>query len=395
MKHPRLTIAIAPEAFKGALSAAHVAAVLADGLRAGLPGARFRLIPMADGGEGTVDAWAAATGATRCRARVHDPLGRPILAGYARDTRRRTAVIEMAAASGLPLLAADERNPLLTSTRGTGELIRHALDHGARRLLIGIGGSATNDGGVGMAAALGVRLLDRHGRDLPPGGGALLRLHRIDDTGLDPRLRHTELEVACDVTNPLCGRNGASAVYGPQKGATPSQVRTLDTALARLAAVVGAARPDLANLAEAAGAGAAGGLGYGLMIFGGARLGRGVEYVAKAVRLAQRLRGCDLVVTGEGRLDGQTVNGKTPVGVAAVAQRLGIPVIAICGCLGDGYEAVHAAGIDAVFPVAHGLFDPAHPARGARARIRACAVEVSRLLAVKLISDGRRGTRRL
>jgi glycerate kinase len=385
MKHPRLTIAIAPDSFKGALSAAHVAEVLADGLRAGLPGARFRLIPMADGGEGTVDAWASATGARRCRARVHDPLGRPILAGYACDDRRRAAVIEMAAASGLPLLADVERNPLLTSTRGTGELIRHALDHGARRILVGIGGSATNDGGTGMAAALGVRFLDRNGRVLPPGGGALLRLHRIDDAGLDPRLRYTALDVACDVTNPLCGRNGASAVYGPQKGATSAQVRRLDAGLARLAAAVGAARPDLADLAEAAGAGAAGGLGYGLMAFCGARLGSGVERVAAAVRLDQRLRGCDLVITGEGRLDGQTVNGKTPVGVAAVARRLGIPVIAICGCLGDGYEAVHAAGIEAVFPVAHGIFDPRNPARGARARIRACAVEVGRLLAVMAV----------
>ena len=378
---PRPLIAIAPDSFKGALDAADVAAALAKGLKRALPRARFRLIPMADGGEGTVTAWAAATGAAQIRARVQDPLGRRVTAVYARDDRRHVAMIEMAAASGLPRLALHERNPLITSTTGTGELIRHALDCGARTLLIGIGGSATNDGGVGMATALGARFFDRRGAELPPGGGALRRLHRIDLAGLDPRLATLRVEAACDVSNPLCGSTGAAAVYGPQKGATPVMVKQLDAGLARLAAVAMEQNPAWRGLATHPGAGAAGGLGFGLMAFCGATLRRGVELVADAVGLERRLRGCDLVITGEGRLDSQTVNGKTPAGVAAIAKRLGIPVIAICGCLGDGYEAVHAIGIDAVFPIAHGFFDPARPAIGAAARIAACAEEVGRLLA--------------
>lgn len=379
-RSPIFTIAIAPDSFKGALSAAAAAGAMAAGLKRALPRARLRLIPMADGGEGTVEAWASATGAVLRRARVTDPLGRPVTATYAFDPRRHLAVIEMAAASGLPLLQPYERRPLHTSTAGTGLLIRHALDHGARRILLGIGGSATNDGGAGLASALGARLLDRAGRELPPGGGALRRLWRIDLTRIDPRLARTRIEAACDVVNPLCGPHGAAAVYGPQKGATPAMVRQLDAGLERLAAVV---RRQLGrDCAAVPGAGAAGGLGFGLLVFCHASLRRGVEMVAESVRLASRLRGCDLVITGEGRLDGQTAQGKTPVGVAAVARRLGIPAIAICGCLGDGYEAVHEAGIAAVFPVAHGFFDPDRPAIGAVARVRACAEEVGRLLAL-------------
>ncbi len=384
----RPVIAIAPDSFKGALSAAEAAAAMADGFRRGWPAVRCRLIPMADGGEGTVDAWSAATGAARVAARVRDPLGRTIRAAYARDARRRLAVIEMAAASGLPLLRPGERDPRRTSTLGTGDLIRHALDGGARTLLLGIGGSATNDGGTGMASALGARFLDRQGRPLAPGGGDLHRLHRIDLAGLDPRLVSVRLQVACDVTNPLCGASGAAAVYGPQKGATPAQVRQLDAGLERLARVMAGQYPETAGLDRQPGAGAAGGLGFGLLAFCGARLGRGVELVAEAVGLERRLKGCILVVTGEGRLDAQTVNGKTPVGVAAVARRLGIPVIAICGCLGDGYDAVHAAGIAAVAPVAHGFFDPDNPSVGAVERVRACAEETARLLALDLKRRG-------
>ncbi len=383
MNKDRPLIAIAPDSFKGSLDAAGVAAAMAAGLKRALPSARFRLIPMADGGEGTVDAWTAATRSTRVRARVRDPLGRAITAGYARNHRQKLAVIEMAAASGLPLLTPNERDPLITSTAGTGDLIRHALDGGARRILLGIGGSATNDGGVGLAAALGARFLDRQGRALPPGGGALRALDRIDLAGLDPRIGQVRIEVACDVTNPLCGRQGAAAVYGPQKGATPAVVRQLDTGLRRLARIVTRHDPGQAGTENQPGAGAAGGLGYGLMVFCGARLRRGVEMIAESVGLEDRLRGCALVITGEGRMDAQTVQGKTPSGVAAVARRLGIPVIAICGCVGPGYEAVHQAGIAAVIPVAHGPFDPEHPAVGAAARIRACAEETGRLLALQ------------
>jgi glycerate kinase len=290
----------------------------------------------------------------------------------------------MAAASGLPLLAAHDRNPLVTSTHGTGELVRRALDRGARRVLLGIGGSATNDGGTGLARALGWRFLDRSGRDLPAGGDALRRLARIDGSGADSRVRTVVIDVACDVNNPLCGARGASAVYGPQKGATAAGVRRLDAGLARLADVV---QEQLGlDLAEVPGAGAAGGLGFGLMVFCGGRLRRGVECVAAAVALERRLRGCDLVITGEGRVDGQTVNGKTPVGVAAVAQRLGIPAIAICGCTGPGFEAVHTAGLAAVF-AAGGDAAGADFVSGAADRLSRCAGEVGRLWALAATHD--------
>ena len=376
-------IAIAPDSFKGALSAEGVARAIAAGLAEALPQAEFRLIPMADGGEGTVDAWAANAAAERVAVRVADPLGRPVEACYAYAPATMTAVIEMAAASGLPLLRPDERNPLMTSTFGSGELLLDALSRGARHIILGIGGSATNDGGVGLASALGVRFLDARGRALPPGGAALSRLVSIDMSGLDHRLARTRIEVACDVTNPLCGPNGASAVYGPQKGASPKDVAKLDAALRRLAEVA-AATPACADRAdpESPGAGAAGGLGFGLVAFCGAKLRRGVRIVSESVRLRERLKGCDLVITGEGRLDSQTANGKTPAGVAEVAKRVGVPCIAICGCVGDGFQAVHKIGISSVIPVAHGFFDPADPSIGAEERIRACAAETGRLLSL-------------
>ncbi len=374
-------IAIAPDSFKGALSAEGVAKAIADGLAESFPKAEFRLIPMADGGEGTVDAWAASTEALRITAIVKDPLGRPVKAEYAYNAATHTAVIEMAAASGLPLLATDERNPLVTSTYGTGELVRDALNHGARHIILGIGGSATNDGGTGMAAALGVRFLDAKGRELPPGGAALARLASLDMSGLDPRVAKTRFEAACDVTNPLCGALGASAIYGPQKGASKKDVKALDAALLHFAEVAKATK-GISRRADpkAAGAGAAGGLGFGLMAFCRAKLRRGVKIIAESVKLRERLEGCDLVITGEGRLDSQTVNGKTPAGVAKVAKLVGVPCIAICGCVGEGYEAVHKIGISSVIPVAHGFFDPENPSKGAHERIRACAVEVGRLL---------------
>ncbi len=376
-------IAIAPDSFKGALSAAGVARAMADGLAESFPSAEFRLIPMADGGEGTVDAWAACTAAESVTVAVSDPLGRSVEARYAIAPTKRTAVIELAAASGLPLLRPAERNPRTTSTFGTGELVRDALDRGVRHLILGIGGSATNDGGTGFATALGARFLDARGRVLPPGGAALARLSAIDLSGLDKRLAKTRFEVACDVANPLCGPTGASAVYGPQKGASPKDVAVLDAALANLARVA-AATPACADRAdaEAPGAGAAGGAGFGLVAFCGARLRRGVRIVAESVGLRERLKGCDLVITGEGKLDAQTVNGKTPAGVAEVAKQTGVPCIAICGCVGDGFEAVHGIGIASVIPVAHGFFDPADPSIGATERIRACAAETGRLLAL-------------
>ena len=344
-----MRIVIAPDSFKESASAPVVAAAMACGVLRAAPDADGVLVPMADGGEGTVEALVAATGGRTLEAAVTGPLSDPIQASYGLLGDGRTAVIEMAAASGLPLVPAGRRNPLVTTTFGTGELIRHALDQGARRIVLGIGGSATNDCGAGMAQALGVSLLDAEGRELPRGGAALAQLACVDMAGRDARLAECEILVACDVANPLCGERGASHVYGPQKGATAAMVAELDAALRHCAEIL---REQLGvDVLDLPGAGAAGGLGAGLVAFAGGHLRRGVEIVADACGLAGRIRGADLVLTGEGRLDAQSVQGKTPVGVAALAAAQGVPVIAIAGSLGEGYEACHAAGIAAAFAI--------------------------------------------
>jgi len=310
---------------------------------------------MADGGEGTVQALVDATGGRLITATVRGPLGDPVEATFGMMGDGETAVIEMAQASGLPLVPPERRNPLVTTTYGTGELILRALDEGARRLIIGIGGSATNDGGAGMAQALGARLLDAAGRDLEPGGAALANLARIDLTGLDPRARSLQITVACDVDNPLTGPRGASAVFGPQKGATPEMVAQLDTALRRFAEVI---RRDLGlDVDPIPGAGAAGGLGAGLMAFLGAQLRRGVEIVVEATGLDRHLAGADLCLTGEGNTDFQTVRGKTPMGVATVARRHGVPVICLSGGLGRDYHEIYDVGIDAALSIVPGPVD--------------------------------------
>lgn len=380
IKKQNPTIAIAPDSFKGSLDAAGVAKAIAAGLSKSFPMAEYRQIPMADGGEGTVDAWATCTKAEIITTRVLDPLGRYINAALAFDSASSTAVIEMAAASGLPLLKNNERNPLAASTCGTGELLLRALDLGAKHIILGIGGSATNDGGTGMATALGVRFLDANGRPLPHGGGALVNLAAIDMSRIDKRLGNVNIEVACDVTNPLCGPRGASAVYGPQKGASPEDVMLLDTALQNLADIAAETKGVSSVDANAQGAGAAGGLGFGLMVFCGAKLKRGIEIIANSVGLREKIKDCDLVITGEGRIDGQTINGKTPAGVAAIAKEANVPCIAICGCTGDGYEKVKDIGIEAVFPVVQGFYDPDNPSLGAKERITLCAEEVGKTL---------------
>ena len=344
-----MKIVIAPDSFKESLSALDVALHIREGFRAVYPDADYVVLPVADGGEGTVDALVAATGGRRITRRVVGPLGDEVEAFYGVTGDGDAAVIEMAAASGLELVPPDARNPLVTTTFGVGELIRAALDDGARRFIIGIGGSATNDGGAGMLQALGVRFLDAGGRDLALGGGALADLERIDLSGLDPRLAACAIEVACDVDNPLVGPHGASAIFGPQKGATPEMVRVLDANLARYAALI--ERTIGKSVADMPGAGAAGGLGAGLHAFLGARLRPGIEIVMGAVEMDRVVADADLIVTGEGRLDGQTIHGKTPIGVASVAERHGKPVIAIAGSLGRGFEAVYDHGIAAVFSV--------------------------------------------
>lgn len=344
-----MKIVIAPDSFKESLSALEVAKCIESGFREIFPDAEYRKLPVADGGEGTVEAMVAATGGETIRVPVTGPLGEQVEAFYGLTGDGGTAVIEMAAASGLALVEPRQRNPLKTTTFGVGELIRAALDRGARRFILGIGGSATNDGGAGMAQALGVRLLDGQGKDLGFGGGSLDGLSRIDTTALDPRLAQCRIEVACDVDNPLIGPKGASAVFGPQKGATPAMVRQLDANLAHYADII---QRDLGvAVAELPGAGAAGGLGAAMVAYLGADLRPGVDIVTNAVGLEPMVVDADLVITGEGRIDSQTIHGKTPIGVARVAKRHGKPVVGIAGCLTRDVAVVHAHGIDAVFSV--------------------------------------------
>ena len=344
-----MRILIAPDSFKGSLSAVAAAEAMARGVHAVFPDAEVIRIPIADGGEGTVEALVAATSGTLRRLTVQGPMLEPVEAHWGILGDGLTAVIEMAAASGLPLVPQASRDPRRASTVGTGELIKGALDEGLTRLIIGIGGSATNDGGTGLARALGARFLDAEGQELPPGGAALARLARIDLSGLDPRLATMAILVACDVDNPLTGPRGASAVYGPQKGATPEMVKELDAALERFAQVATATTGR--HVASLSGAGAAGGLGAGLLFFTPAQLRPGVEIVLEATGFEARVQHADLVITGEGRTDAQTAMGKAPVGVAAVAKRWDVPVLCLSGGLGDGADAVLALGIDALMPI--------------------------------------------
>ena len=342
-----MRIVIAPDSYKGTNTALAVAEAIERGARRVTPDVDIVKVPIADGGEGTVEAVVAATGGEIREVPVVGPLGEPVTARFGVLGEGR-AVIEMAAASGLPLVPDDKRNPLITTTYGTGQLIRAALDEGCRELLIGIGGSATNDGGLGMAQALGFSFLDAGGAELGPGGENLERLARIDASGADPRLGECSVTVACDVDNPLCGTRGAAAVYGPQKGATPVMIVRLDAGLAHFARVI-SVQLGL-ELAELPGSGAAGGLGAGLMAFAGARLTAGIQAILDIVRFDDLLGDIDLVITGEGKLDGQSAFGKVPVGVARRVKRKGrIPVIAIAGDIGSGADAVYREGIDAIF----------------------------------------------
>ena len=330
-----MRILVAPQEFKGSLSAVEAADCFAAAARAVHPTAEIDLAPIADGGPGTVQAIVRAARGRTSIARVSGPLGTPVDARWGRIDDGRSAVIEMAAAAGLTLLTADQLDPRRAATHGVGELIIHALDAQAERILIGVGGSASNDGGAGMAAALGAQLFDDAGRSLPPGGAALAQLARIDISALDPRLASTKFEVLCDVQNPLIGPDGASAVYGPQKGADAAAVAELDRALANYAGIV---ERDLGlSIAALPGGGAAGGLAAGLAAFCGARLVSGFNAVADAIGLAERVAQADLVLTGEGRLDTQSAWGKSVAGVARLAQTAGKPCAAICGLIeGDG-----------------------------------------------------------
>jgi glycerate kinase len=345
-------IVIAPQGFKGNLTALEVARAIDEGIKRVVPSAMTTIKPMADGGEGTVQALVDATGGKIMTNEVTGPLGGRITAHWGILSDNITAVIEMAAASGLPLVPSEKRNPLVTTTYGTGELIRAALDRGCKKLIIGIGGSATNDGGAGLSQALGARLQNAKGEDVPFGGAALASLEHINVTKLDPRLTDFDVTLASDVNNPLCGPNGASAIYGPQKGATPEMVQQLDAALAHYADVI---QKDLnVDFRDVPGAGAAGGLGMGLMVFLKAKLIPGIDVVIEATNLVADLKDADLVFTAEGRIDCQSAMGKVPTGVALKAKEFGSPVIALAGEVADDCRVVYEQGIDAVLSIAPG-----------------------------------------
>ena len=346
-----MKIVIAPDSFKESLSAPEVALAIARGIKHAAPQAQILCIPMADGGEGTVQAVLAATQGQARVNTVQNALGKPIEAKWG-WLANHTAVIEMAAAAGLEHIPANDRDPMRATSFGVGELIGHALDAGAKHIVLGLGGSATNDAGAGMLQALGLGLFDVNGDTLEPGGEALSKLCRIDSSGLDKRLCDVTITIASDVNNPLCGVKGASAIFGPQKGANPTQVQRLDAALGHFADYcmqhLGADSRDLP------GAGSAGGLGFAAHAWMGATFRPGVEVVAEIGGLAEAVKGASLVITGEGRMDAQTLLGKTPMGVAAIARHAGVPVIAIAGSLGKDYQALYAAGIYAAFSLVSG-----------------------------------------
>ena len=346
-----MKIVIAPDSYKGSIYASDAARAMEDGVRRVLPDAETVLVPVADGGDGTLETLVETSGGRIITSEVTGPLGEPVSAQWGAMGDGVTAVAEMARTSGLALVRLEDRDPLNATTYGLGEVILEALEAGFRRFILGIGGSATNDAGAGMAQALGVRLLDAGGADLPPGGAALARLARIDASGLDPRAADADFDVACDVNNPLTGPEGASAVYGPQKGATPDMIEQLDAALANFAGVV---KRDLgADVDGVPGSGAAGGLGGGIMAFLGGRLRPGVDIVLDKVDLASRLDGADLIITGEGCMDFQTVYNKAPIGVARLAGERNIPVIGVSGSLGGGFTDVHEHGIAAAVAITH------------------------------------------
>ncbi|ENM3888436.1 glycerate kinase [Vibrio cholerae] len=342
-----MKVVIAPDSFKESLTAKQVCDAIQAGLARVWHDAKFVAIPVADGGEGTVQSLVDATQGRLVEVKVMGPQGKRVEAFYGMLGDNQTAVIEMAAASGLHHVPLAQRDPKLTTSFGTGELIRHALDQGVTKLIIGLGGSATNDGGVGMLAALGARFTNADGDPIQLTGGGLRELTHIDLQDFDPRLQNCDILVACDVNNPLCGDKGASAVFGPQKGATPEDVQLLDGALRQFGLLTEKVTGKM--VLESAGAGAAGGMGAALLAYAQARLRPGIEIVLETVQLAHQVSDADLVITGEGRIDSQTVHGKTPMGVAKVAKRFDVPVLALCGCTGDNYQAVYQCGIDAVF----------------------------------------------
>ncbi|MBO1198555.1 glycerate kinase [Staphylococcus simiae] len=343
-------VIIASDSFKESMTAQHIGQTIQKAFQQVLPDdIQYDIIPMADGGEGTTEALIDALNAQNYTVAVHDPLMRPVKASYARSDLHQTAIIEMAEASGLQLLHDNDKNPLHTTSFGTGELIKDALDHDVKTIILGLGGSATNDGGSGMLSALGIKFIDHTGHQLQMNGATLDQIDTIDCSHVDHRLQHVSFKVACDVNNPLLGPNGATAIYGPQKGASQKMIPKLDTAMRhyhdKIASYTGKVVKDIP------GAGAAGGMGAATLAFFNTTLQKGIDVVFDITNFYDRINNADLVITGEGRIDHQTIFGKTPVGVAQAAKQFNIPVIAICGSLGDGYQSVYEHGIDSVFSI--------------------------------------------
>lgn len=377
-----MKIVIAPDSFKENLTSLQVATAIEKGIKRVLPNADCVKIPMADGGEGTVQALVDATGGRIVRKQVTGPMGNPVNARFGLLGDGKTAVIEMAEASGLPLVEKSERDPSKASTYGTGELIKYALHRGVEAVIVGIGGSATVDGGAGMAQALGVRFMDKSGKPLADraSGGMLKQIFAIDSSALDPRVRRSKIVIACDVNNPLYGPRGAARVFGPQKGASPAMVKRLDDNLKHFGILLKKTFEE--DIAKVPGAGAAGGLGAGLVAFAGAKMKRGIELVVKITGLERGLKHADLVITGEGRVDFQTAFGKTPAGVAEAAKRFKVPVIAIGGGLADDARGVFEHGIDGLASAAARDMDLAEAMRLSRVHLENAAERVMRLLLV-------------
>ena len=373
------TFLLAPDSFKESMTAEQACAAMQRGIVKALPDAQFIYVPMADGGEGTVDALVAARNGRKVELDVSGPFIQQKVQGYfGLIENDQTAVIEMALANGIHLIESSQRNPLLTSTLGTGEIIKAALELGVSKIIIGLGGSVTNDAGAGMAQALGAKFLDENGQAVQVGGGQLAQIQSIDLSQLDPRLKSTEIVIASDVNNPLCGENGASHVFAPQKGATSEMVEVLDQNLSHFADLV--AQHIGQDFQDIAGAGAAGGLGFGLMAFAGAKIRSGVEIVIEETGLSEKIDQADYVFTGEGGIDFQTKFGKTPFGVAQVAKRFNKPVIAFAGYVGKGIEELYDEGFTAIFGIVDGACDLQTALKNGEKNLERCCVNVVKVL---------------
>ena len=373
-----LVIVLAPDSFKESMTAKEVCVAMERGIKKVNSNIQCIHVPMADGGEGTMQSLVDATGGEVYSLEVVGPLGNKVKAEYGILGNGEIGVLEMASASGIHLVSLEERNPLITTTYGTGELIKACLDRGVKKLLIGIGGSATNDGGVGVIQALGGRFLDKEGNELGFGGGELEKLDRIDLTNFDRRLKDVVIEVACDVSNPLCGENGASYIFGPQKGASVEMIKILDNNLKHYAKVIKEQFDK--DVLEIAGAGAAGGLGAGLMVFLNGNLKKGIEIVIEYSGLEKKVKNCDMVWTGEGSIDFQTQYGKTPLGVATVAKKYNKPVVALAGRVGDDIDILYEKGIDSIFGIMRGVTTIDEALKNGKENIERTSENIARLM---------------